>query len=280
MAIIPIDKIIPNPQQPRQNLDQDELESLAESIRQHGVLNPILVEDMDGAYVLIDGERRWRAARMAGMREIEASIRQCHNGSGEKQRRILSLVANLQHADMNFVEEGLAFQALLSEGMSIDDLCHAVGMAESNVRNRLYLLKLDPEIQALYSRNELPMHSTVLKALSDLPDDRRVELAMTFARQKTRGASIIAISKRMANRAQRKTQSVKPKRSRQDYGGVWDAHAQLDSMDIQLSDPAMLNAARETCLACALYSSASAAICRDCPAVELLRRLITRPSTR
>jgi ParB family chromosome partitioning protein len=110
---IAIGKIIPNPDNPRKDFDPATLEELSSSIRQHGLLNPIAVEENNGVYILIDGERRWRAAKLAGWAEIPAEVRERTNNI---QRLMLALVANLQREDMNPIDEARAFEQLKKAG--------------------------------------------------------------------------------------------------------------------------------------------------------------------
>jgi ParB family chromosome partitioning protein len=153
-AEIPIDRLQPNPQQPRHRFDDEALADLAESIRQHGVLQPILVsEDQPGRYLLITGERRWRAARLAGLTTVPAVIRERLKGVEQLE---LALVENLQRRDLTPLEEARAFEHLrTSPGLSQQDIARRVGMDRSTVANSLRLLKLPPEVQEMVERGEL-----------------------------------------------------------------------------------------------------------------------------
>lgn len=266
MATIPIDKILPNPEQPRLEMDPTGLQALADSIRQHGLINPIAVEEAGEHYILIDGERRWRAAMIAGLSEIKADVRPAMNGGGEQERLTLALVANIQRRDMNPVEEGIAFRNLREQGYSASEISRMVGLAESNVYNRLRLLELEPEIQELFANHQLPLHSQVISAIQKIPDEKRVRIARSFAQKNTRMATIISSSKRLAAEGMERRHYSPPVPAQ---GQKWDAVAQLGH---EVKEP-YLGAAQATCKACPLYDSASPSICRDCPAVDLLRRL-------
>jgi ParB family chromosome partitioning protein len=153
-AEIPVRLLQPNPQQPRNRFDDEALAELAESIRQHGVLQPILVsEDRPGRYLLITGERRWRAAKLAGLTVVPAVIRERLEGA---EQLALALVENLQRRDLTPLEEARAFEHLRAGlGLSQHEIAERVGMDRSSVANSLRLLKLPAEAQELVERGEL-----------------------------------------------------------------------------------------------------------------------------
>jgi ParB family chromosome partitioning protein len=153
-AEIPVDHLYPNPHQPRHRFDERALEELAESIRRHGVLQPLLVsEDGPERYLLLTGERRWRAARLAGLRTIPAVIRE-RLADGEQLE--VALVENLQRQDLTPLEEARAFDDLrTSLGLSQAEIAERVAMDRSTVANSLRLLKLPSEVQELVERGDL-----------------------------------------------------------------------------------------------------------------------------
>jgi ParB family transcriptional regulator, chromosome partitioning protein len=141
---IPIDRITPNPRQPRQRMDASELDSLAASIREHGVLQPILVTETLDGYQLVAGERRFRASKQAGLDRIPAVIRHLV----DRDQLELALVENLQRSDLGPMEEAHAFRALADDfAMTHDAIAQRVGRAKSTVTNTLRLLDLDPAVQ-------------------------------------------------------------------------------------------------------------------------------------
>jgi ParB family chromosome partitioning protein len=141
---IPIERIRPNPRQPRQRMDQGELDSLAASIREHGVLQPILVTETLDGYQLVAGERRFRASQQAGLERIPAVIRQL----ADRDQLELALVENLQRADLGPLEEAHAFHALVSEfAMTHDQIAQRVGRAKSTITNTIRLLDLESTVQ-------------------------------------------------------------------------------------------------------------------------------------
>jgi len=141
---IPIARIRANPWQPRRRIEEETLQSLADSIAQHGVLQPVLVTETLDGYQLIAGERRLRAAQMAGLERIPAVIRQLV----DREQLELALVENVQRADLGPLEEANAYRQLIDDfGLTQEDVASRVGRARSTVANTLRLLELDPAIQ-------------------------------------------------------------------------------------------------------------------------------------
>jgi ParB family chromosome partitioning protein len=164
--ILPLDKIVPNPNQPRKNFDQGALQELADSIKEHGIIEPPLVEDMgDGNYLIIAGERRIRAARMAGLTEVPALIR----AYSEEKRMAVSLIENIQRADLNPVEEAGAYKRLMElTGLSQDEVAARVGKNRSTVTNTLRLLKLpDSMLNALVAGTLSSGHGRALLSVEN-----------------------------------------------------------------------------------------------------------------
>ena len=141
---ISIDAIDPNPEQPRRVFDATELERLADSIRQHGVLQPVVVRRVGGRYELVVGERRWRATRTAGLTKIPAIIADVD----ERERLELALVENVQRRDLNPIELAHAFRSLSEGGTSQEEIGRRVSLDRSTVANHLRLLELPRELQA------------------------------------------------------------------------------------------------------------------------------------
>ena len=153
-ALVPADKVVPNPHQPRESFDQAGLEALAESIRRVGLLQPIVVGPLDAAgnHVLIAGERRLRAARLAGLREIPAMIRPGDDASALAE----AVVENMQRVDLGPLEEAAAYRTLLEDlSMTHDQLAANVGKSRSAISNPVRLLNLPPPIQSLVADGDL-----------------------------------------------------------------------------------------------------------------------------
>lgn len=141
---IPLSRIRENPRQPRLRISDDALATLAESIRQHGVIQPILVTETIDGYQLVAGERRVRASRLAGLERIPAIVRQL----ADRQQLELALVENLQREDLDPIEAARAYRQLMDEfSFTQEDLSSRVGRARSTVANTLRLLDLHPAVQ-------------------------------------------------------------------------------------------------------------------------------------
>ena len=142
--MLPLHKVEPNPNQPRRDFDPEELQSLADSIATHGVVQPLTVREMpSGYYQIIAGERRWRAARIAELREIPAVIIE----ADDKKVMELALIENLQRQDLNPVEEAMGYRTLMEEyGLTQEETAQRVGKSRPNVANMLRLLSLCPDV--------------------------------------------------------------------------------------------------------------------------------------
>lgn len=141
-----ITDVEPNRDQPRKTFDEDALLELSESIKQFGVLQPLIVQKRDGYYEIIAGERRWRAAKMAGLKEIPVIIRDYSN----QQIVEISLIENIQREDLNPIEEAIAFKRLLTEfHLKQDEVAERVSKSRTAVTNSMRLLKLDERVQQM-----------------------------------------------------------------------------------------------------------------------------------
>lgn len=142
--LLPIYKVEPNPDQPRRDFDEEELQSLAASIVEHGVVQPLTVRELNnGYYQIIAGERRWRAARLANLNEIPAVIIE----ADDQKAMELALIENLQRQDLNPVEEALGYRSLMQDyGLTQDEAAQKVGKSRPAVANALRLLNLCPEV--------------------------------------------------------------------------------------------------------------------------------------
>ena len=141
---LPIYKVEPNPDQPRRDFDEEELQALADSITEHGIIQPLTVRELNsGYYQIIAGERRWRAARLAGLQEVPVVIIE----ADDRKAMELALIENLQRQDLNPVEEALGYQSLLQDhGMTQEDAAKRVGKSRPAVANALRLLSLPEEV--------------------------------------------------------------------------------------------------------------------------------------
>ncbi len=142
--LLPIHKVEPNPDQPRRDFDEEELQALSESIQIHGIIQPLTVREMTSGYFqIIAGERRWRAARMANLSEVPAVVVE----ADDRKAMELALIENLQRQDLNPVEEAMGYQSLMEEyGMTQEEAAGRVGKSRPSVANALRLLHLCPEV--------------------------------------------------------------------------------------------------------------------------------------
>ena len=141
-----ISQVEPNREQPRKNFDEDELQELAESIKQHGVISPLLVVKRDGYYEIVAGERRWRAATIAGLKEVPVIVRDLT----EQEILEISIIENLQRVDLNPIEEALAYKRLMTEfNLTQDEVAEKVSKSRTAIANSVRLLKLSNDVQQM-----------------------------------------------------------------------------------------------------------------------------------
>lgn len=169
IRVLRLSQVDPNRSQPRQNFEDEALEELAESIRQFGVLQPILVQKKGSRYEIIAGERRWRASRKAGLKEIPAIVKEY----SDQETLELSLIENIQRQDLNPIEEAKAFRRLLDEfGLRQEDLAVRVSKSRTAITNAVRLLKLDERVQDLLIRDQISMgHARALLPV-EIPDEQ------------------------------------------------------------------------------------------------------------
>jgi len=162
---LPIEEIVAQRGQPRRHLDERHLEELAESIRSKGVLLPLIVRKSGSGYAIVAGERRWRAAQKAGLREVPAMIREMT----DKEAFEVALIENIQREDLNPIEEAEAFKRLIEEhGLTQEELAARVGKDRSTVTNTLRLLRLPEAIKEAIVRGDLSMgHARALLAIPE-----------------------------------------------------------------------------------------------------------------
>jgi len=214
---IAIDRIVRNPHQPRNRFDDDETAALAASIALHGVLQPIVVRAaMDGSYELIAGERRLRAARIAGLSQIPAVVRE--TAAGESLQ--LALVENVQRADLNAIEEATAYRELIDRfGLSHEEVAHRVGKSRVAVSNALRLLDLTSETREAIADGRISEgHGRALAALT-VAELQRAALQVVIDRH---------LSVRQTEElVRRKRDTGTSRRSRPISGDLADLEAQL-----------------------------------------------------
>ena len=171
---LPVYKVEPNPDQPRREFDEGELQALSDSISVHGVIQPLTVREMpNGYFQIIAGERRWRAARMAGLSDVPVVVIE----ADDKKAMELALIENLQRQDLNPVEEALGYQTLMEEyGLTQEDTAQQVGKSRSAVANTLRLLALTPEVLELLKTGEITAgHARAILSLKS--EKKQIEAA-------------------------------------------------------------------------------------------------------
>lgn len=164
-TIVKITMVEPNRKQPRKNFDEDALQELSDSIKQFGLIQPILVQDRKDHYEIIAGERRWRAAKMAGLKEVPVIIRDYT----EQEIMEISLIENIQREDLNPIEEAQAYKRLLTEfNLKQDEVAERVSKSRAAVTNSIRLLKLDDRVQQMVIDDMLSTgHARALLAVDD-----------------------------------------------------------------------------------------------------------------
>src|SRR5205807_3635937 len=201
---ISIDSITPSPLQPRKEFAADSLQELVESIRQHGIIQPLVVRAANGRHELIAGERRWRAARQLGLTQVPVIVRI----ATDRDVLELSLIENLQRADLNPIEEAQAYARLAGEfGMRQEDIAQKVGRSRAAVANSIRLLDLHEQVQAWLTQGLLSVgHAKVLLGLK-APEEQLL-VAETILR---RSATVRATERLVA----RQLGGTRPRRRRQ-----------------------------------------------------------------
>ena len=189
-AEVAINTLRPNPRQPRAHFDEEAIDGLAQSIREHGILQPLLVtEDGSGGFVILAGERRWRAARKAGLERVPVVIRERVTEQAELE---IALIENLQRRDLTPLEEARAYEN--HHGLSQAEVADRVGFNRSTVANALRLLKLPPEIQEMVEDGRLSAgHARALLSFSD--DQQRISWALRVVQE---GLSVRTVEREAA----------------------------------------------------------------------------------
>ena len=164
-TIVKITQIEPNRDQPRKEFEKEALEELSDSIKQHGLIQPILVQDRKDHYEIIAGERRWRAARLAGLKEVPVIIR----NYSEQEIVEISLIENLQRKDLNPIEEAMAYKKLMTDfDLKQEEVAVKVSKSRSTITNSMRLLKLSNKVQELVIKGKLSEgHARTLLSLED-----------------------------------------------------------------------------------------------------------------
>ncbi len=281
--LIPIDRILPNPEQPRTYFDWEGLEELAASIREQGLIQPIVVEKLGKDYILHDGERRLRACKLAGLQYIRAVVEEGQD-MDPRARLERAVVANIQRDDLNPIDEAKAYERMRSEfGMSQNKIAIRVGKSLARINQRLQLLALDKPIQNLIADGLLYTDFRLANALRDIPNkEARIKLAKSLAQSGVKLSeaifaannvrSAVSAGSEISSTATPAIQLAK-RRTREDRLPLpeWDILHQIGRVPPW---QVVADAAMATCDNCGLRPVASEDNCRQCPAVEMLSRLL------
>ena len=200
------DKIVPNPAQPRKDFPEAELKQLAESIRQNGVLQPIIVRRDRDRYVLVAGERRWRASQIAGLKTIPAIVQEL----SQKDSAVMALIENLQRSDLNFFEEAAAIYSLMQEkSITQEEAARRLGMSQPALANKVRLLRFTGEEQRIILEGKLTeRHARALLRLED-----PIQRARTMNTIIRRGLNVAQSEELIKLLLEEKPKKKKPKRT-------------------------------------------------------------------
>lgn len=233
-STIRISDIEPNKNQPRKNFDEEALRQLADSIREHGVIQPLIVRSLDnGNYQIIAGERRWRAAKMAGLSDIPAMIR---DDLSNEQAMQIAMIENLQRENLNPIEEALGYKELIDKyKMTQERLAAALGKARSTIANSLGLLTMPNGVQELLRNGSLSAgHCKALKKIKD--EAVMIEVAQRAASGELSVRQVEAIAKRESQLAEEQSskKAIKPRVSY--YTEVEASLAELLGSKVRISE--------------------------------------------
>lgn len=292
---IPLDQIRPDPNQPRQLFDEDKLADLADSIREHGVLQPIAVYPNGRGYIIKHGERRWRASKLANQQTIPVIIA---DPPDALTRKIQQFVENDQREPMNVIDTALFYRAMLDEGLSMAELSRKLGRGGQTtfITNALVWLDCEDEIQTAVAAKRLPKDSRVARALLEIPDsEARTKLGVALGSRKAGIQACVAAATKVAKKlkeasqpSQIKTPAIAlalngngPKNGRVNWKSARQA-AQAMCDECSLKDlsgheePAwalVLQAAEKTCDDCTDRNGRDLTMCQECPGVEIIKQL-------
>ncbi len=193
-----ISKIEPNREQPRKDFDEEQLHQLADSVKKYGVLQPLLVQKKGSMFEIIAGERRWRAAKLAGLKEVPVVIREY----SPQQAMEIALIENVQRADLNPIEEALAYQRLMQEfDLKQEEIAERVSKNRTTITNSMRLLNLIPEVQTMLTEGRITSgHARALLGLEDanmqLELAKRIEATRMSVRETEKAVKLLANGKR------------------------------------------------------------------------------------
>ncbi|MDO5407704.1 MAG: ParB/RepB/Spo0J family partition protein [Eubacteriales bacterium] len=197
---IKLSRIEPNREQPRKEFNEEQMQELADSIRQYGVLQPLLVQKKDDYYEIIAGERRWRAAKMAGLQEVPVVIREY-----SKQQAVeIALIENVQREDLNPIEEALAYQRLMQEfQLKQEEIAERVSKNRTTITNSMRLLNLCPDVQKMLINGQISSgHARALLGVED--SDTQLQLALKIEKERLSVREVEKLVKQLAKGPRKK----------------------------------------------------------------------------
>ena len=202
---VDINDIKPNVHQPRKTFDEDKLEELASSIREHGIIQPVVLRSTDGGYEIVAGERRWRAARKAGIKKIPCVIRELT----DEQNMLVAIIENMQREDLNPIEEAEGLSRMIEVyGLTQEQVSKGVGKSRPYITNSLRLLKLSDDVREMTREGKLTAgHARALAGIKDI--ERQKKLALKAVKE---GLSVRNIEK-LAGEPAKKKSKVKPEKN-------------------------------------------------------------------
>lgn len=228
VTVLKLSEIEPNQSQPRELFDEEALRELADSIRNHGIIQPLVVRPLDaGGYQVVAGERRWRAARMAGLSEVPVMIRQL----GDSETLELAIIENLQREDLNPMELAQGYAALMDQlGMTQEQVADKIGKSRPAIANTLRLLNLPPKAQELVRSGVISTgHAKALLSLED------PELIIQVAGRVTAEGLLVRDIEKMARDRKKGKTEPKPKANRQTPADLSWGESYFREMELALS---------------------------------------------
>ena len=208
ILMLKLDLVQPNKEQPRKTFDEEKINELAESIKNYGVLQPLLVQKNDSFYEIIAGERRWRAAKAAGLKEVPAVLKEY----SKQEAMEISLIENVQRADLNPIEEALGYRQLIDEfGLTQEEIAVRVAKSRTVITNTMRLLKLDEQIQNMLVQGGITSgHARALLSLED------IQMQLKAAKEILDKKLSVRETERLVKRLQKETSGEKKEEKKKD----------------------------------------------------------------
>lgn len=208
ILMLKLDLVQPNKEQPRKTFDEEKINELAESIKNYGVLQPLLVQKNDSFYEIIAGERRWRAAKAAGLKEVPAVLKEY----SKQEAMEISLIENVQRADLNPIEEALGYKQLIDEfGLTQEEIAVRVAKSRTVITNTMRLLKLDEQIQNMLVQGVITSgHARALLSLED------TQMQLKAAKEILDKKLSVRETERLVKRLQKEASGEKKKEKKKD----------------------------------------------------------------